>query len=133
MSRATRQLALLEVLDPEQNADFLDHYPDVRLDLSQILFVCTANDISTIPEPLRDRMEIIRLAGYVEDEKVAIAHRYLVPKQRKAHGLTTKDISIGKTALRGIVRGYAREAGVRRLEQHIAKDLSQGGHSQGRA
>lgn len=112
---------LLEVLDPEQNNDFLDHYLDVRLDLSQVLFVCTANDISTIPEPLRDRMEIIRLAGYVEDEKVAIAHRYLVPKQRREHGLTTKDISFTKTALRGVVRGYAREAGVRRLEQLVAR------------
>ena len=113
--------ALLEVLDPEQNSDFLDHYLDVRLDLSQVLFVCTANDISTIPEPLRDRMEIIRLAGYVENEKVAIAAKYLVPKQRKAHGLKAKDISISKPALRSLVRGYAREAGVRRLEQQVAK------------
>jgi ATP-dependent Lon protease len=113
--------ALLEVLDPEQNSDFLDHYLDVRLDLSQVLFVCTANDLGGIPEPLRDRMEVIRLAGYVEDEKVAIASRYLVPKQRKEHGLLVRDLGFGKTALRTLVRSYAREAGVRRLEQLIAK------------
>ena len=113
--------ALLEVLDPEQNRDFLDHYLDVRLDLSQVLFVCTANDLAGIPEALRDRMEIIRLAGYVEDEKVTIARRYLVPKQRKAHGLTTRDIGFRIGALRALTRSYAREAGVRRLEQLVAR------------
>ena len=113
--------ALLEVLDPEQNNDFLDHYLDVRVDLSQVLFVCTANDLGGIPEPLHDRMELIRLAGYIEDEKVMIGSKYLVPKQRKVHGLTTKDISLGKRTVRHIVRHYAREAGVRRLEQLLAK------------
>ena len=96
-------------------------YLDVRADLSQVLFVCTANDLSGIPEPLHDRMELIRLAGYIEDEKVMIGSKYLVPKQRKVHGLTTKDIAMGKRTVRHIVRNYAREAGVRRLEQLIAK------------
>ena len=105
--------ALLEVLDPEQNNDFLDHYLDVRLDLSRVLFICTANDLGGIPEPLRDRMELIRLPGYIEAEKVAIAQKYLVPKQRKTHGLTTKDIAVNKSSLQQLVRGYAREAGVR--------------------
>lgn len=113
--------ALLEVLDPEQNKDFLDHYLDVRIDLSQVLFVCTANDLSGIPEPLRDRMEIIRLPGYIEAEKVKIASSYLVPKQRKAHGLKTVDIQFQKNALSALVRGYAREAGVRQLEQLLSK------------
>ena len=113
--------ALLEVLDPEQNRDFLDHYLDIRLDLSQVLFVCTANDLGGIPDPLRDRMEIIRLAGYVEDEKVAITNKYIVPKQRKEHGLATRDISIGKLSIKTVIRDYAREAGVRQAEQLIAK------------
>ena len=113
--------ALLEVLDPEQNSDFLDHYLDVRLDLSKVLFVCTANDLSTIPGPLRDRMEIIRLSGYIEQEKLAIARSYLVPKQRKAHGLTTAQVSINTSALKSLVRNYAREAGVRHAEQYLAK------------
>ncbi|MBA3709298.1 MAG: endopeptidase La, partial [Planctomycetes bacterium] len=112
--------ALLEVLDPEQNHDFLDHYLDVRVDLSQVLFVCTGNDLTTIPEPLRDRMEIIRLAGYVEVEKQAIAKDHLVPKQKKAHGLTSADIFFTKGALGTLIRDYAREAGVRHLEQLIA-------------
>ncbi len=113
--------ALLEVLDPEQNNDFLDHYLDVRIDLSQVLFICTANELGGIPEPLRDRMEIIRLPGYIEAEKVKIASSYLVPKQRKAHGLRRADIQFQRNALTGLVRGYAREAGVRQLEQLIAK------------
>ena len=113
--------ALLEVLDPEQNNDFLDHYLDIRLDLSKVLFVCTANDLSTIPGPLRDRMEIIRLSGYIEQEKLAIARSYLVPKQRKAHGLSTAQVSIHASALKSLVRNYAREAGVRHAEQYLAK------------
>lgn len=117
--------ALLEVLDPEQNTTFLDHYLDVRLDLSRVLFICTANDLGGIPEPLRDRMELIRLPGYIEAEKVAIANKYLVPKQRKRHGLTTKDLAINKSALQKLVRGYAREAGVRRLEQKVATVMRQ--------
>ncbi|MBN8524403.1 MAG: endopeptidase La [Planctomycetes bacterium] len=113
--------ALLEVLDPEQNKDFLDHYLDVRVDLSQVLFICTANDAGGIPEPLRDRMEVIRLAGYVEAEKMAIARDHLVPKQLAAHGLSRKDLAFSATALRSMVRDHAREAGVRHLEQLIAK------------
>lgn len=113
--------ALLEVLDPEQNKEFLDHYLDVRVDLSQVLFICTANDLGGIPEPLRDRMEIMRLAGYIEAEKVTIASSYLVPKQRKAHGLLAKDIQFPRSCLSTLARGYAREAGVRQLEQLIAK------------
>jgi len=112
---------LLEVLDPEQNRDFLDHYLDVRLDLSRVLFVCTANEEGGIPEPLRDRLEVIRLAGYVETEKLAIAQRHLVPKQRREHGLTAKDLAFTVAGLRQLIRGYAREAGVRRLEQLLAK------------
>jgi ATP-dependent Lon protease len=113
--------ALLEVLDPEQNRDFLDHYLDVRVDLSQVLFICTANDLGGIPEPLRDRMEIIRLAGYVELEKLTIAADHLVPKQRAAHGLKARDLTFTRPGLRQLVRDYAREAGVRHLEQLIAK------------
>ncbi len=113
--------ALLEVLDPEQNRDFLDHYLDVRVDLSQVLFICTANDLGSIPEALRDRMEIIRLAGYVEAEKRVIAADHLIPKQRAAHGLKRTDVIFGKAALTPLVRDYAREAGVRQLEQVIAK------------
>jgi ATP-dependent Lon protease len=113
--------ALLEVLDPEQNGTFLDHYLDVRLDLSKVLFVCTANDISGIPEPLHDRMEVIRLPGYIDAEKVQIATSYLVPKQRSVHGLSTRDISFAKGALQQLTRSYAREAGVRQLERLIGK------------
>jgi ATP-dependent Lon protease len=113
--------ALLEVLDPEQNKDFLDHYLDVRVDLSQVLFICTANDLGGIPEPLRDRMEIIRLAGYVEAEKMAIASDHLVPKQLAAHGLGKLDLAFTTPALRSLVRDHAREAGVRQLEQLIGK------------
>ncbi|TVR15442.1 MAG: endopeptidase La [Planctomycetota bacterium] len=113
--------ALLEVLDPEQNKDFLDHYLDVRLDLSKVLFICTANDISTIPEALRDRMEIIRLSGYIEQEKLHIVRSYLFPKQRKEHGLTTRQVSVHVSAMKQLVRHYAREAGVRRAEQQLAK------------
>ncbi|MBA3847076.1 MAG: endopeptidase La [Planctomycetes bacterium] len=113
--------ALLEVLDPEQNRDFLDHYLDIRVDLSRVLFICTANDLGGIPEPLRDRMEIIRLAGYVESEKLAIARNYLVPKQRADHGLKPADLQFTRPALTTLIRGYAREAGVRHLEQLLAK------------
>ncbi len=113
--------ALLEVLDPEQNKDFLDHYLDVRVDLSQVLFICTANEPGGIPEPLRDRMEVIRLAGYVEAEKMAIARDHLVPKQLTAHGLSKRNLVFTTPALRSMVRDHAREAGVRHLEQLIAK------------
>jgi ATP-dependent Lon protease len=113
--------ALLEVLDPEQNSDFLDHYLDVRFDLSNILFVTTANQLDTIPRPLLDRMEIIKLSGYILEEKVEIAKRYLVPKQRKEHGLKASEVNITDQALIMIADGYAREAGVRNMENNIKK------------
>ncbi|MCG8333869.1 MAG: endopeptidase La [Proteobacteria bacterium] len=113
--------ALLEVLDPEQNKDFLDHYLDVRFDLSNVLFICTANQLETIPGPLLDRMETIRLSGYVLEEKLEIARRYLVPKQLKAHGLKKEQIKLPKNVLKNIIDGYAREAGVRNLENNIKK------------
>lgn len=115
--------ALLEVLDPEQNRDFLDHYLDVRFDLSKVLFICTANQMETIPGPLIDRMEVINLPGYILAEKVEIARRHLLPKQLKLHGLTKSQVSIGKPVLREIAEGYAREAGVRNLENRIKKIL----------
>lgn len=115
--------ALLEVLDPEQNKDFLDHYLDVRFDLSKILFICTANQLDTIPAPLMDRMEVIQLPGYILEEKVEIAKRHLIPKQLKQHGLTTKQISLPKAVIAAIVDGYAREAGVRGLENSVKKIL----------
>ncbi|TKB10056.1 endopeptidase La [Desulforhopalus sp. IMCC35007] len=115
--------ALLEVLDPEQNKDFLDHYLDVRFDLSKIFFICTANQLDTIPGPLMDRMEIIQLPGYILEEKVEIARRHLIPKQLEAHGLTAKQISLPKTVISSIVDGYAREAGVRGLENCVKKIL----------
>jgi ATP-dependent Lon protease len=115
--------ALLEVLDPEQNKEFLDHYLDVRCDLSDVLFVITANVLETIPGPLRDRMEILRLSGYIMEEKVEIATRYLIPRNRKAMGLKVGDVKFTTTAIREIANGYAREAGVRNLENNIKKVL----------
>ena len=112
--------ALLEVLDPEQNSAFRDHYLDVAFDLSRVLFITTANVIDTVPPPLRDRMEIIHLAGYTEEEKIAIARRHLVPKQAREHGLAPEDIDFAPGALRLLARGYTREAGVRGLEREIA-------------
>jgi len=113
--------ALLEVLDPEQNSSFRDHYLDVPFDLSNVLFIATANQLDTIPAPLLDRMEIIRLSGYILEEKVEIARRYLIPKALELHGLTKGQVTIRKDALRAIVDGYAREAGVRNLENRIKK------------
>jgi ATP-dependent Lon protease len=113
--------ALLEVLDPEQNVSFRDHYLDVEFDLSRVLFVTTANVIDTVPPALRDRMEIIPLAGYTEEEKIAIAQRHLVPKVAREHGLDTeKDIEFTPEALRLLARGYTRESGVRNLEREVA-------------
>jgi len=112
--------ALLEVLDPEQNAKFQDHYLELDLDLSDIMFVCTANSLN-LPQPLLDRMEIIRLEGYTEEEKVEIAQRHLVEKQVKAHGLKKGEFTLTEEALRDLIRYYTREAGVRTLEREIAK------------
>jgi len=111
--------ALLEVLDPEQNSKFQDHYLDVEYDLSQVLFVATANVLDSIPGPLQDRMEIIRLAGYTEVEKLEIARQYLVKKQREGTGLTAEQVVVEDSALQAIIRGYTREAGVRSLEREI--------------
>ncbi|MEH6648432.1 MAG: endopeptidase La [Motiliproteus sp.] len=114
--------ALLEVLDPEQNHTFNDHYLEVDYDLSDVMFVCTSNSMN-IPGPLLDRMEIIRIPGYTEDEKVKIAERYLVPKQLKTNGLKEGEVSLSEDAVRDMVRYYTREAGVRGLEREIAKVL----------
>lgn len=113
--------ALLEVLDPEQNGTFRDHYLDLPFDLSEILFIVTANSLETIPTPLLDRMEVIRLSGYTSDEKLAIGKKYLVPKSLKKHGLTTKDIKYSSAILRKIADEYAREAGVRNYEKALDK------------
>jgi len=113
--------ALLETLDPEQNVDFLDHYLDLRLDLSKVLFVCTANTLDSIPGPLLDRMEVIRLSGYITEEKLAIAKRHLWPKQLEKAGVSKNTLSISDSALRLVIEGYAREAGVRQLEKQLGK------------
>jgi ATP-dependent Lon protease len=112
--------AMLEVLDPEQNSTFRDHYLDLPFDLSKVLFICTANQLETVPGPLLDRMDVIQLSGYTEDEKVEIAKRYLIPKQLGAHGLTKSKVTITDRALRLVVREYTREAGLRNLERRIA-------------
>ncbi len=111
--------ALLEVLDPEQNFSFMDHYLTVPFDLSNVMFITTANQIDPIPSPLRDRMEVIYLSGYTTEEKVGIARNYLIPKQLDEHGITTKDIQIDEKALVGVITQYTREAGVRNLEREI--------------
>jgi ATP-dependent Lon protease len=111
--------ALLEILDPEQNATFRDNYLDVPFDLSKVLFICTANMLDPIPEPLRDRMEIIELQGYIEDEKVHIAYRYLIPRQIEENGIKPEQIEFSEEVVRYIIRHYTREAGVRNLERNI--------------
>jgi ATP-dependent Lon protease len=112
--------ALLEVLDPEQNHNFVDHYLDLPYDLSDVLFICTANQAAPIPRPLRDRMEIVEIGGYTEDEKVEIARRYLLPKQLEAHGLTLDQLEVPDRIVLEVIRNYTREAGVRGLDRQIA-------------
>ncbi|VAW45832.1 ATP-dependent protease La Type I [hydrothermal vent metagenome] len=113
--------ALLEVLDPEQNHDFMDHYMDVRFDLSKALFICTANTLDSIPAPLLDRMEVIRLSGYITEEKILIAKNHLWPALLKDAGLSKKQLKISTPAIRQVIEGYAREAGVRNLKKQLAK------------
>ncbi|PAA78514.1 hypothetical protein BOX15_Mlig018166g1, partial [Macrostomum lignano] len=115
--------ALLELLDPEQNVNFLDHYLDVTVDLSKVLFICTANTLDTIPEPLRDRMEMIEVSGYVAEEKVSIAQKYLIPEVLEASGLRPEQVSVTDAALTALISRYCRESGVRNLKKHIEKLL----------
>ena len=112
--------ALLEVLDPEQNSTFTDHYLDIEFDLSKVMFIATANVLDTIPGPLRDRMEVVELSGYTQQEKVAIAVRHLLPKQLEAHALTTDNLEMPEAAIEALISSYTREAGVRNLEREIA-------------
>jgi ATP-dependent Lon protease len=113
--------ALLEVLDPEQNHAFNDHYLEIDYDLSQVLFITTANSLGSVPDALRDRMEVVRLTGYLDHEKLAIARQFLVPKQLQRHGLEPRDVTWDPDVLPAILRGYTREAGVRELERRIAR------------
>jgi len=118
--RGDPSAALLEVLDPEQNSTFNDHYLDLDFDLSKVMFICTANSMHSIPQPLQDRMEIIRIAGYTEDEKLSIARRYLIPKQKEANGLKETDVRLTTLGVKTVIRRYTRESGVRSLERELA-------------
>ncbi|HBR98065.1 MAG TPA: endopeptidase La, partial [Gammaproteobacteria bacterium] len=111
------------VLDPEQNSEFLDHYLDLRVDLSNVLFVCTANQLDTIPRPLLDRMDMISLAGYLADEKLAIAKKHLWPKLLRNNKVKKSQVKISDSALKTLIEGYARQAGVRNLEKLLQKVL----------
>lgn len=113
--------AFLELLDPEQNCNFLDHFLDVPVDLSKVLFICTANVLETIPDPLRDRMELIEMSGYVGEEKIAIAKQYLIPVARKESGIKEEQIHIEENTLWSLIKSYCRESGVRNLQKHIDK------------
>lgn len=113
--------ALLELLDPEQNSSFLDHYMDVPVDLSKVLFVCTANVLDTIPGPLLDRMEVIQLSGYIAEEKAAIAEKYLAPAAKTAAGLENVNVNLTPQAIDALIKSYCRESGVRNLKKHIDK------------
>jgi len=113
--------ALLEVLDPSQNASFMDHYLDTPVDLSKILFLCTANDSGTIPGPLLDRMEVVRLSGYILDEKMQIANQYLIPAAKKQMGLEEGTMQLPDDAIASLIRWYCREAGVRNLQKHVER------------
>ena len=113
--------ALLEALDPEQNSSFRDHYLDLPVDLSKVLFVCTANQLDSIPAPLLDRMETIRLAGYITEEKLLIAKNHLLPKALKKAGVKARQLRIARPALRKIIEQYAREAGVRNLDKQLQR------------
>lgn len=115
--------ALLELLDPEQNANFLDHYLDVNVDLSKVLFICTANTTETIPEPLKDRMELIEVSGYVAEEKLAIAEKYLLPQAQLHSGIKGDQVTVSKDALQELIKSYCRESGVRNLQKHVEKIL----------
>lgn len=115
------EAALLEVLDPEQNKTFQDHYLELPFDLSEVLFICTANDLSQLSAPLRDRLEVIEMSGYTQDEKLHIARKHLIPKQLAAHGIPEASLSITDDALRAVVRDYTREAGVRQFERELKK------------
>ena len=118
--RGDPSAALLEVLDPEQNHSFVDHYLDVEYDLSKVMFIATANVMHPIPAPLKDRMEVIQLSGYTLNEKLAIGRQFLVPRQLKAHGIAAEQLSFADEALRSLIESYTREAGVRNLDREIA-------------
>ena len=121
--RGDPSAALLEVLDPAQNSTFRDHYLDVELDLSEVIFLATANQAETIPGPLLDRMEVIRFDGYTTDEKIAIARGYLWPRQRERNGLREDEVTVADDTLETVISEYTREAGVRQLERELGKVL----------